>query len=851
MRTLSAQETQVVATGKYSPRLRFRVKDAASAWQDLTERVITWEVDEDVDQPVGALRVSLKREMYHDSISSLRTDARLNNVTGIFVALVKSSAEVQLDVAVMPLGVEAGGSDWHNVFHGYIERVNLGNEAATIEAYDLGRILQRLYIETDAERGNASLESTIQTIIRLAFGPAFVISTAYTAASGATPGSRVTPTTQNGFYYRCTTGGTSGGSEPSWPTTIGNTVASGTCVFTCEGVCPTLYTPTSPSYTVPTYTQQPMSVMEAARSLALGAVGWDVRYKWRSSLSRWDLTLWVVDRAKATTDYTWPAWRLFQQPAFEVNVGNVRNRVSVVYGDAGDLDPAGQPTRKTSTAQDWPSMQAWTNNLPAFMQLAEVGTVVDSPSEAATLAANVLSDLKDPVAIAAYDVVLFPFVEIGDRYCFQADNILYNADQYFAVTGFRHFGTATGAMRTTLRVRGTPVVAVTGWLAWEAADLAPARTNPPSAPTGVTATQTQGGFSVEFDTPERWLETELHVSTSSSFTISASTLKARSASNRLDAVDLIPGTTYYGKLVARDKKGNRSAASSEFSIVAGYTPPRAMSPNATYERIVPNPDFEIYSRGTGFPPDSWFIRNGGAWGTVAEDESSATHSGGHAIHFPVVASGTTPDLYSEAFPVVPGDRYEVTVWAKRPASNGGGSFNLVWLSDLTGSSGFGTTTGSAPGGTIINSTTYTLNMAQGEAPAAAKYARVELTAGTNQECWFDNVAVRRVSTKWLGLSYGTGWGDGAVSWAGAHARNSVGDVFLRGSISRTSGAGTTIATLPVGQRPGATEYFLIPNLSGGVDGYCTINTSGVVASFGAITNNEDYGLSHIRFMAEG
>lgn len=45
--------------------------------------------------------------------------------------------------------------------------------------------------------------------------------------------SRVLPTTKNGYYFRTTSGGTSSGSEPTWPTTIGNTVVDGTVTWTC------------------------------------------------------------------------------------------------------------------------------------------------------------------------------------------------------------------------------------------------------------------------------------------------------------------------------------------------------------------------------------------------------------------------------------------------------------------------------------------------------------------------------------------------------------------------------------------------------------------------------------------
>ena len=39
----------------------------------------------------------------------------------------------------------------------------------------------------------------------------------------------------NGYVYKCTTAGTTAASAPTWPTTIGNTVADNTVVWTCQG----------------------------------------------------------------------------------------------------------------------------------------------------------------------------------------------------------------------------------------------------------------------------------------------------------------------------------------------------------------------------------------------------------------------------------------------------------------------------------------------------------------------------------------------------------------------------------------------------------------------------------------
>ncbi len=71
--------------------------------------------------------------------------------------------------------------------------------------------------------------------------------TAWAATTAYSIGDSVAPTTPDGYRYYCITAGTSGGSEPTWPT-IGNTVADGTVTweFGCAsdneyGMYPTLW----------------------------------------------------------------------------------------------------------------------------------------------------------------------------------------------------------------------------------------------------------------------------------------------------------------------------------------------------------------------------------------------------------------------------------------------------------------------------------------------------------------------------------------------------------------------------------------------------------------------------------
>lgn len=56
----------------------------------------------------------------------------------------------------------------------------------------------------------------------------------WTATTAKSVGDTVTPTTPNGRCYRCTTAGTTGGSAPTFPTTVGGTVTDGTVVWTAQ-----------------------------------------------------------------------------------------------------------------------------------------------------------------------------------------------------------------------------------------------------------------------------------------------------------------------------------------------------------------------------------------------------------------------------------------------------------------------------------------------------------------------------------------------------------------------------------------------------------------------------------------
>lgn len=78
--------------------------------------------------------------------------------------------------------------------------------------------------------------------------PAGITATLYQTAAITTAylvGDQVIPVVTNGFYYKATAAGTSAGTAPTWPTTIGTTVTDGSVTWTCWGTTATGNIPTT------------------------------------------------------------------------------------------------------------------------------------------------------------------------------------------------------------------------------------------------------------------------------------------------------------------------------------------------------------------------------------------------------------------------------------------------------------------------------------------------------------------------------------------------------------------------------------------------------------------------------
>ena len=88
-----------------------------------------------------------------------------------------------------------------------------------------GRILPRGRIVAKDSNGDLA-----------AYEPALATAPNWAATTAKTIGVLIKPTVSNDHYYRCKTGGTTGGSQPTWPTAAAATVTDGTVVWEEAGL---------------------------------------------------------------------------------------------------------------------------------------------------------------------------------------------------------------------------------------------------------------------------------------------------------------------------------------------------------------------------------------------------------------------------------------------------------------------------------------------------------------------------------------------------------------------------------------------------------------------------------------
>jgi hypothetical protein len=399
-----------------------------------------------------------------------------------------------------------------------------------------------------------------------------------------------------------------------------------------------LYCPVSPSFNILSYAQQKEPVMDAVRKIAQ-QIGWDVKYRWHSGTSSWRLTLFDPGRSKTTPDLTLQASQ-YALSLLKVSKAFIRNAIRVVFTDAATK------ARTTVVRTDASSITKYGRR---FMEVAEdAASQIDTTAEANAFGDAMLADLKDPNADAAAETMAIPLVETGDLHRLKANGRHFDVDQDLAVVGWE-LRADQKKVASTFRLRGKPSGGFRRWLRLDARAGVGSGTDTsgPGAPANGAATSVVGGIEVTYDMPTDldWSHSEVHVSTSNGFTPSDSTKVAETKTNRFTIGGLIPGTTYYVKIIAVDRFGNKSTASTQVVTAAALVGPNAENQQRDNLNACPNPEFTIWTAPNTQatkPPDGWDVIyhatstsapvvDNTQWGTKAVADTSLHASGNASV----------------------------------------------------------------------------------------------------------------------------------------------------------------------------------------------------------------------------
>ena len=857
MYAISAQQTAILATGKYTARMRAQVQDAGGTYRNLSQDYGGWDfqlsgsTNQGIDDSVGTFELELKREVYQWSLAPLMTGSAVNlatylNPSSSYSPLLDVGRKIKLEFAILPLDAAPAAADWALLVEGYVDTVDPADGANIhVTCRDLGAHLGDTFIQDERVYGLVT-----------AIGPGPLIWAPNTQWALNT---YVLPTILNGTYFKCTTAGLGGATEPVWPgsgtvgdgaavwTEQGAAVYPGTGVavqsvmqniITDAGLSDSLSTPVNPGWFILSFKQQRQSVLDALRQL-VQQIGWDLRYLFDTGAGV--LTFYQPTRTSPTVQYTFAKGVIPQGGVTKcgLDIAGIRNRVRVVYNDSQDLDANGFPKRKYVQVDDATSQTRF-GGIIRFMEISEDWTSkIDTSAEATTMATACLNDLSSPIADYEVEVPFFPFASIGDYYTFKADGLHFDVDQSFGIVGIAHTF-QKDKVRTKLTCRGKPSG---GYKSWHDISASPSQGSPRygQAPTHALAgfdgpptynfvptvtggrlqlAQTHAKESDAFD------GFEFHVSSSNASPPSSATLTGAGKAASLETHGLNPNNPYYWAVVPLRLNGSRRVRGQP-SAWQSFQPltlnPIHILPYTSWVDQPPNADFGSFTAGSGSPPDRWSMQNG-TWGTNAVRDAVNIFDGLYSINI-----DSTGQVQSDYFPVKPLTDYMIEFGFKNNDNTATPQVNIAWYSAI----GTLISTSVVGGG---NHNAWTRRSIRVSPPSTATFARLSFsnsTGPTGKTLWIAFCRANEVRTQetWNGISalslYGANVLDnGAPDAIGAYFKDLNGLVKVKG-FAKTSAALAALSTLwtaPAGYRPLERHSFAVR----------WVKTGGTVESVGAI-----------------
>lgn len=538
----------VHTSGVFTPAARVLVEDGNGGFVDLTRlegynfvEKVSW--GRDIDDQVETASVTLLRNVYGFSLAQLMSGSKLNVDAG--GVLLRYMRQLKIEWAILPHGSTPSEMDWHLGHHGFQLRPGNAKETNEVESHDLFRVLQNTWVK---------------------------------------PNRSTSPPTD--FRY---------GSEAGSPLEVelqkiidDQEPASG-----YKGGRPSLRVDASPAWMLHEWWTPPTKNVAAELEERAGQIGWLCQYRWDDHRKAFRLTLYEPDRAKTwkSGDPSFPPGTVLDYRDLDEDGESVRTRCEVEFGDALTTDPTSTISRSSVMEVDEDAEAEFGEH---YCRIGlESTTQIRTAADALRLAKAVVADLGTPKIHAVVEVVFSPHIEIGDVVRFHADDVHFDADQDFAVMGYRHEIGPDGAKTTLTLRRGKPAGRVWRWF-----DLFDCightggkGLSPPRAPSDITVADLIGGGRVGWRFPTNelnraYLETLIHVGDSPDYEASPSTLHDIVRGRSGLPLDLDVDHVNWVGLQHRDRMGNLTGLSPRFPV----------RPRLTHQRI---PRFSVSGHAAG------------------------------------------------------------------------------------------------------------------------------------------------------------------------------------------------------------------------------------------------------------
>lgn len=238
MRTVAAAFAKLERSLGAAVRVRVRVVRKSDGWTvDLTDHCgIDWvrglSYSENLDNSTVEFTVNLLRADGENTLIPIRA-SKANRPGPVLV----SKRWVIVDVQPVPSDGEPDASSWIEVLRGQIERVSWNREELTVACRDESAIYVDRWQEYE-RNWPATVPTAMETVLQDLLDAGAYDPGPWVPSASYAVGGLVRPVRHNGYLYRVTAGGTAGSTEPSWPTTVNNTVVSGGVTFRCVSTLP-------------------------------------------------------------------------------------------------------------------------------------------------------------------------------------------------------------------------------------------------------------------------------------------------------------------------------------------------------------------------------------------------------------------------------------------------------------------------------------------------------------------------------------------------------------------------------------------------------------------------------------